>query len=321
MGRKYARYVSPEICSASGPIVFPCRRTACTRSFRPSIAAMHGPRRGPHRRRGESRLRRLGRLRRVGEEHDLRVQQPLEARRHLVVDLERRGNHARQPRASLEDRHRDDLVQLPAREPGSLGLRALERARDRGHVREIRRVGEGPVGAREGHAPRVRRDHEVRAGARGLLALQGVEDRRGVGLARLGHERRHHRDRAGVVDDHGQRAVQLVVAVLLEGLPAGTGLLQVLVDLGVGHLARAIGRDGDGAAHGDEDQQRHRQENLERQREPGRLGRRKLQPLRPDLARGRAGARRRRMRVSNAHPRRPGAACSPFRTCSCAAPV
>ena len=136
----------------------------------------------------------------------------------------------------------------------------------------------------------VRRDHEVGAGARGLLALQRVEDRRGVGLAGLGHERRHHRDRAGVVDDDGERAVELVVAVLLERLPARAGLLQVLVDLGVGDLARAVGRDGDGAAHGDQDQKRHREEDLERQRESGRLGRRKLQPLRPDLARGRAGA-------------------------------
>ena len=97
IGRKYARYVSPEIeRQRPDRLALPQDRL---HEIVSSLDRRHyGPRRSPHRRRGESRLRRLGRLRRVGEEHDLRVQQPLEARRHLVVDLERGGDHARQPR-------------------------------------------------------------------------------------------------------------------------------------------------------------------------------------------------------------------------------
>ena len=61
---------------------------------------------------------------------------------------------------------RDDVVELAAREPDPLGLRALERAGDRRDRREVGRVGKRPVRARERRALGGRRDEEVGAHAR-----------------------------------------------------------------------------------------------------------------------------------------------------------
>ena len=110
--------------------------------------------RGPIVEAASGRLRRLGRLGRVREEDDLRVQELLEVARDLVVDLEGRGDDADQARAALEHGRRDDVVELAAREPDPLGLLALQRAGDRRHAGEVGRVGQRPVGAREGRSLR-----------------------------------------------------------------------------------------------------------------------------------------------------------------------
>ncbi len=306
--------MSPASSSGSGPTSFPCRKTAARRSGRSPDRREHRGAQVFHRRRRERRPRGLVHLGLVREEDGFGIGQGLQAAGHFVVDLEGGHDHARDPRPALEHGRADDVEELSAREPDPFGLRALERAGDRGHARQVRGKRQRPVGAGDPDALRVERHEEPRLGVGGLLALQRVEDGLGVGPPGRRIERRHQRDDPRVGHDDGERPLERRVARLLEGFPGRTGPLQVLGDLRVGDLARAIRGDGDRASDRDQDQERRREEDLQPQRELRRLGRGELQSHPQRRARcGRAG----RGRLSTAHRRSPTAAGSPCRTCSC----
>ncbi len=298
--------MSPATSSGSGPIVLPSRITAGTSRGRRDDRRQDRRARVAHRRSGDHGLRGLLQPRGVRQEDDVGVDQRLQARRDVVVDLEPRGDRAHGAAAPLEDRRGDDVEELAVDEPDPLRGLALEGGRDRRDVPHVPRVGEGLVGARERRPGLVDGDEEVRPGARRLLGLQRV-------AGGLGVELRHHRDDPGVVDDHGEGAVELLVPVALERLPGASRLLQVLVDLGVGDGPGAGRGDRDRPADGDQDQQGRREEDLEGEGEPGRLRRRKLQPAddRPGERRGSRGGL-----LSSAHLPIPTAADTPCRTCS-----
>ncbi len=260
-----------------------------------------------HGRGGDGRLRRFLPARGVGQEDDLRVDERLEARSHLVVDRKARGDRTDRPATSFEHGSGDDVVQLRVGQPDPLRGFALERRRHRRDRPHVARVGKRPVGACERDPVRPDRDEKRGAGARGLFPLQRVERGRGVAL-------RHHRDDPGVVRDDRERPVQIAVPVLLERLPRPARLLQVLVDLCVRDRPGPRRRYGNRAADGDQDEQRRREEDLEGEGESRGLGRRELEAGDDRWRRRRSPGRA----LSSAHRPIPTAANTPCRTCSCA---
>ena len=236
----------------------------------------------------------------VGQEDDLGVHQGLQVARHVVVDLEGRPDRADDAASALEHRLGDDVVELAARKPDSLRPFAAEGSGDRGDGRQVGGIAERLVGAGEDDALAVGREEEVGPSVGRLLGFERVDGRR-----RGERVERHEADDSRIADDDAEGAVELAVAVLLEGLPGGARLLQVVGDLRVGHAPGAVGRDRDRAPDGDQDEQRGREKDLEGEREAGRRRRGQLEAHphgRPGLRHARAPAR-----LSSAHrpfPRR-----------------
>ena len=267
--------LAPETASGSGPIVLPWRRTACTRSGRRSIASAAARPSGPSSRPRARRLRRLGRPsprprgRRPACSGAARGCAP--RRRRSGRPRRSRPSAARRPRARAR-RRRGRACRPRARSPRSArpGARRRSSARPRGRPS---RGGAGPC-ARAPTPCRCRRDQKVRAHARGLLALQRVEDGRRV-RARRSPERASTSSRSCRRCSRRRRARGGARRSGSAGTTPSPGpaFFRSSSIFASATCARAVGRDRDGAADGDQDQERHRQEDLERQRELRRLRR------------------------------------------------